>query len=313
VTNVPTAAIDSLERAAPGPHVVTIGNFDGVHRGHVHLIQRVIEDATGRGARSLVITFEPHPTQVLRPDIPFERLTAPEDKLRYIRETGVDDLVIIPFDREFAALEPAEFLELLTRTVQPAAMYVGEGFRAGSGETIRDFGDRHGFETTIIPRIRDGEAMISSSSVREALKTGDIATANRFLGRRYLLRGRVERGAQRGRELGFPTANLVLRRDACIPADGIYAGLVQLPDGRGTWQAMVYVGTRPTFDNGSRIVEANLLDFSGDLYHQGLEIEFVAFIRGDQRFDSVDGLTQQMRADEADIRRVLSDVRPEKQ
>jgi riboflavin kinase/FMN adenylyltransferase len=310
VTSPPDAAIPGLETLPAEPHVLTIGNFDGVHRGHQFLISRVIDDARVRRARSLVLTFEPHPTSVLRPDVPFERLTTPEEKQRLLASTGVDDLVVIPFTAEFARLSAEEFLSGIL-PAGPVAVHVGEGFRfghgrLGDGNTIRQFGERAGFETHVIPRLRNGEHVISSSAIRTALKQGDIASANTWLGRRYVLRGTVERGAARGRDLGFPTANLHLPANACLPSDGIYAAYARLPNGdQHPYHAMVYVGTRPTFDGGSRIVEANLLDFQGDLYTRELVVEFVAFVRGDARFDSPAALASQMAQDERDTREIF--------
>lgn len=299
------------------PHVVTIGNFDGVHRGHQYLIHRVIDEARARGQRSLIITFEPHPTAVLRPDLPFQRLTMPERKLQLLRATGIDEIVVIPFDREFALLEPNEFLSLLAKHIRPVAVFVGSGFkfgrgRAGDGETIDAFGREHGFETTVIPRIQDGDVTISSSSVREALAHGNIARANASLGRRFRLSGTVEHGAARGRALGFPTANLLLPSDVLVPADGIYAGYAHVSDRElGPRAAMIYIGSRPTFDNGERQVEVNILDFQGDLYTLDLEIEFVAWVRGDQTFDSAEALAAQMHDDESTSRAILAGSQPE--
>lgn len=317
MTDVPAGAVASLERVPRVPHVMTIGNFDGVHSGHQYLIQRVIDDARTRGQHSLVVTFEPHPATILRPDVPFQRLTTPSRKLEIIKATGVDDVVVIPFDREFAALEPDEFLKLLLPTVQPVAVFVGSGFhfgrgRSGDGGTIESFGKEHGFQTTIVQRLQDGDVTISSSSIRDALSHGNIARATASLGRRYRISGTVEHGAARGRELGFPTANLLIQPDVCVPSDGIYAGFAHLSDrALGPRAAMIYIGSRPTFDNGERQVEVNILDFSGDLYSLHLEIEFVAWVRGDQAFDSADALAAQMHDDEASSRVVLANSRPE--
>jgi len=305
-------AITAFQRLPPEPHVMTVGNFDGVHRGHQYLIARVMDDARRRVNRSLIVTFEPHPTSVLRPNLPFQRLTVPERKLALLRATGVDDVVVIPFDDAFAALEPHEFLTLVTESARPAAVFVGEGFRfgrgrSGDGETIATFGNEHSFTTTIIERLRDDGAMISSSSVRDALHTGDIERANGYLGRRYRLGGVVEHGAARGRELGFPTANLLLPPSCCVPCDGIYAAYAHVSSsGFGPQEAMVYIGTRPTFEGGDRIVEVNLLDFSGDLYTRYLDIEFVAFVRGDARFDSAAALAEQMHLDDRNTRVILA-------
>jgi riboflavin kinase/FMN adenylyltransferase len=312
VTDVPATAIASLERVERVPHALTIGNFDGVHRGHQYLIQRVIDDARLRGVASLVVTFEPHPATILRPDVPFHRLTSPEQKRQILQSSGVDDVAIVPFDHEFASLEPEAFLQMLVATVQPVAVFVGSGFRfgrgrSGDGETIAAFGNAHGFETTVVQRLQDGDVTISSSSVREALAHGNIARANACLGRRYRLTGTVEHGAARGRELGFPTANLLLPVDTCIPSDGIYAGFAHVSDrALGPRAAMIYIGSSPTFENGERQVEVNILDFNGDLYTQDLEVEFVAWIRGDKAFDSAEALAAQMHDDEATTRAVLA-------
>lgn len=317
MTPVPASALESLERVTRVSHSMTIGNFDGVHLGHQYLIQRVIDDARSRSLRSLVVTFEPHPTTVLRPDVPFHRLATPDRKLELLKATGVDDVAVVPFDREFAALEPDAFLSLLTRTVQPAAVFVGSGFRfgkgrSGDGATIDAFGQSHGFDTTIVERLQDGDVTISSSSIREALVHGNIARATASLGRRYRLKGSVEHGAARGRELGFPTANLLLPNDVCIPADGIYAGYAHVSDASsGPRSAMIYIGSRPTFDNGDRQVEVNILDFQGDLYTLDLEIEFVAWIRSDRAFDTAEALATQMHDDESMSRAVLASSHPE--
>ena len=304
----------ALAAAGTAPHVVTIGNFDGVHRGHQYLIEKVKASAQRRGAESLAITFEPHPAAVLRPDLAPERIATAAEKLRLLRATGLDSVAVIEFTREFSTLTPEEFLDLLLSTVHPVEVFVGEGFRfgkarVGDGDTIRQFGATHGFDTTIVTRLRDDDAMISSSSIRAALTSGDIAEAERYLGRRYRLLGTVEHGEARGRELGFPTANLTVDPTVCVPADGIYAALAHVPDGQmSARKAIVYIGSRPTFDNGNRIVEAYILDFSGDLYTQELEIEFVARIRGDQAFESAEQLIEQMNRDEQDARLILKDL-----
>jgi riboflavin kinase/FMN adenylyltransferase len=312
VTDAPQAAIDALQSGEQGPHVVTIGNFDGVHRGHQYLLSRVTADARGRAQRSLVITFEPHPTAVLRPDIQFERLTTPARKRALIKATGVDDIVVVPFDHAFSNVSAEAFLDLLVETVAPSAVYVGSGFRfghgrQGDGETIRSHGARHGYDTTVVQRLEDDGVTVSSSTIREALKRGDVARAARSLGRRYLLSGTVEHGAARGRALGFPTANLLIEPGICIPSDGIYAGFAHVAslDG-GPRQAMVYVGTRPTFDGGARVVEVNILDFAGDLYTRELEVEFLDFVRGDQAFESAEALASQMQRDEEVTRSLLA-------
>ena len=314
MTTAAEAAKAKLAGAGGQPHVVTIGNFDGVHRGHQYLIQQVVDAAQHRSVRSLAITFEPHPGAVLRPDHSPERLATADEKLRLLRATGLDNVVTLEFSREFANLEPVAFLDLVLSTVAPVEVFVGEGFRfghgrAGDGATIQQFGDRHGFDTTIVTRLRDDEHMISSSNIRAALKAGNVEDASRWLGRRYRLLGTVEHGAARGRELGFPTANLTADAAVCVPGDGIYAALAHLPDAQmSARKALVYVGTRPTFDNGERLVEAYILDFNGDLYTRELEVEFVAFVRGDQTFPSAEALSAQMADDERSAREILAGI-----
>jgi riboflavin kinase/FMN adenylyltransferase len=317
VTQPPKDVIERMAAVSDVPHAVTIGNFDGVHRGHQYLIQRVVERARRDGTRSLVVTFEPHPTSVLRPDHPFQRLTSEDDKRRLLCATGVDDLLVIPFSREFASLEPDEFLTHLAQHVHPTSIYVGEGFRfgrgrSGDGTTIRAFGELHGFDTVILPRLRDGEREISSSAVRTALQSGDVTTAAHALGRRYRLRGVVEHGAARGRELGYPTANLLVQDDLLIPMDGIYAAYAHVEQRHlGPRQSMVYIGSRPMFDGGGTHVEVNILDFAGDLYTLDIEIEFVEFMRGDAVFDSIDDLVRQIALDEERTRASLARNHPE--
>ena len=311
MTELPDEVIAALACIAPGPHVVTIGNFDGVHRGHQYLAQLVTERARVAGARSLAVTFEPHPTQALRPDQPFERLTSAEEKLRLLRATGVDEVVALPFTRAFAALSPQAFLDAIVPATAPVAVYVGEGFRfgdrrVGDAAFLRAYAAERGFAAVIVPRIADGARPISSSAARAALRAGELGEAERVLGRRYRLRGTVEHGAARGRELGYPTANLELPASACVPLDGIYAAYAHVDAGAiGARQAMVYIGSRPVFDNGPRVVEVNILDFMGDLYTLDLEIEFVRFIRPDATFRSVDELVAQIGRDEEATRVVL--------
>ncbi|RIK42857.1 MAG: bifunctional riboflavin kinase/FAD synthetase [Chloroflexi bacterium] len=316
MSDAPAPVKAAFERVCGGAHVVTIGNFDGVHLGHRFLIDIVRGRAAAEGARSMVITFEPHPISVLRPDAPFDRLSTPELKLSLLEAAGVDDIVVIPFDHAFAALSPEAFLRLVVEEAHPVAIYVGEGFRfgrarAGDGSTIVEHGRVLGYDGQVITRLADehGE-VVSSSAIRQALREGAVERAARMLGRRYRLRGTVEHGVARGRELGYPTANLHLPRWACVPGDGIYAGYAHVKQrAQQPMQAMIYIGTRPTFDNGERLVEVNILDFDGDLYTLDLEVEFVAFVRGDMAFDSVEDLVAQIADDETKTRaRLLAEA-----
>jgi riboflavin kinase/FMN adenylyltransferase len=313
----PRHVIDRFKPVAGQPHVVTIGNFDGVHRGHQYLLGRVVERARELDVAPLVITFEPHPVSVLRPESPLLRLTLPATKNEEIARCGVDSIVVIPFDLEFAALTAEEFLDLIRLHADPREIVVGEDFRfgkgrVGDGDYIADYARRYGFSAQIITRLGDEADVVSSSRIRDALSSGQADLAAQLLGRRYRLTGVVERGFARGRELGFPTANLMVVGELLVPASGIYAGYVHIDDPqREPHAALVYIGTSPTFEPRERIVEAHILDFDDDLYARTIEIEFVSYVRGDQRFESAEALIAQIRRDEIVSRSILADSPPE--
>lgn len=297
--------------------MVTIGNFDGVHRGHQYLLGQVTSIARDRGVPSLAVTFEPHPIAVLRPDKAPPRISTPESKVVELRKHGIDEIAVIPFDREFASLSPETFLSVLTEWASPVAILVGEDFRfgrmrSGDFQTIVDYGKQHGFSTHGVVPLTDEAGVVSSTRIRTALLSGDVDTAADLLGRRYTLSGLVEHGMARGRDLGYPTANLNIPGGLCIPGDGIYAGFAHLDDRHnGPRQAMIYIGTSPTFGDGNRRVEVNILDYRGDLYSSTLGIEFVAFVRGDRAFEDPEQLAEQMGKDEEASRSILAGVRPE--
>ena len=302
---------------APGPHVITIGNFDGVHLGHRHLIGQLRELAVRHNARPLVVTFEPHPTSVLRPDPPLQRIVTPERKLELLRSAGIDDILVIEFDREFANLSPEAFLDYLVPRTTPAAILVGDNFRfgrarSGDGDLLRSYGSQHGFVTELIEQCLIDGAPASSSRIRRHVQAGELPEAEALLGRRFRLSGVVRDGMARGRDMGFPTANLTPPSGLCIPADGIYAAYARTAEQPNLpRETLVYIGASPTFDPRERLVEAHILDFSGDLYATELELEFIAFLRGDQAFDSVDALVAQMQRDEAAARQLFKDTHPE--
>ena len=317
MSTAPAHVIDRFEAVGSAPSVVTIGNFDGVHRGHQYLLKQVVERARELGVRSLVITFEPHPVSVLRPDNPQARIALPTTKVRRIAACGIDDVVVIPFDLEFASLGPREFLDLLRDHVSPREIIVGEGFRfgnrrAGDTDYIEQYAREHGFGARIIERKADPDGVVSSSRIRAALRAGDVTLAEELLGRRFRLSGVVERGFARGRELGYPTANLMVVGELIVPADGIYAGFVHIDDSDApAHPALIYIGTTPTFETRERTVEAHILDFDADLYARNIEIEFVKFLRGDEKFDSVEALLDQIRQDEAQAREIFARCTPE--
>lgn len=308
----------ALSRLSGTRHALTIGNFDGVHRGHRYLLEQVKQTAAQRDVPSLVLTFEPHPIAVLRPGQAPPRISTPEDKVALLRRSGIDEVAVIPFDLEFAALEADEFLQLINDAASPTDVFVGDGFRFGkmrSGDinTLTSFGTRHGFTTHVVSPLVDDVGVVSSSRVRAALLDGLVEDAAVLLGRRFRLCGAVEHGMARGRDLGYPTANLAIASGLCIPGDGIYAGYAHLDDRRAEpREALVYIGSSPTFGERERLVEVNILDYRGDLYSQELEIEFLAFVRPDQVFDNANALMHQMTVDEQQAREVLARSRPEK-
>jgi riboflavin kinase / FMN adenylyltransferase len=278
---------------------VAVGTFDGVHLGHREVIA---------GSDS-VLTFDPHPVSVVAPQHTPKLLTTLERKAELIASLGVQELIVIPFDAEFARRSASEFLdEVLVGALAATRVAIGENFRFGhkaQGDT-RMLGADGRFETVVHPLLEiDGE-IVSSSHIRGLVLAGELAEANRLLGAPFQLRGRVTRGDRRGRRLGFPTANLVPDETLACPGHGVYACLT---DGR---PAAVSIGVRPTFETGrGELIEAYLLDFDGDLYGSTLSLEFLERLRGERRFESAEALTEQMRLDVERTRESVSaHVRP---
>jgi riboflavin kinase/FMN adenylyltransferase len=330
--------------------VATIGVFDGVHRGHQQIVGRAVQRAQDSGLPSVVLTFDPHPSEVVRPGSHPPVLTANRRKAELLEALGVDVMCVLPFTLEFSHLTAAEFVhEVLVEHLHAAAVVVGENFRfghraAGDVAGLKTLGARLGFATEGVPLLSDGEVTISSTYVRSCVDAGDVAAAAHALGRDHRVEGLVVRGDRRGgAELGFPTANLRVERYAAIPADGVYAGrlvrrgsdqraargagsqrgaAVAQPDARGAgaptgartpagagggWArpAAISVGTNPTFEGRERRVEAYVLDFDGDLYGENVGVDFRARLRAMERFDRVEDLIAQMKADVERTRQLI--------
>src|SRR5262245_28291815 len=290
--------------------VLTLGNFDGMHLGHQAIVRRALDEARGVGGQVVVLTFHPHPIAVVAPDKAPPLLQSLRDRLARLRDLGVDVTVVQRFTPAFAALEPDAFIgQYLSAHLELLHVVVGYNVtfgrgRVGTVDTLQALGARYGFAVDAVGPVTVGEAQVSSTALRQLIAAGDVRRAGELLGRPYTIRGRVVRGEQRGRTLGFPTANLHQRTGLLLPADGVYA-VRALLDGR-TVPAVLNVGVRPTFGELRRTVEAFLLDFDGDLYGRWITLELVERLRGERRFAGVDALRQAIAADVARTREVLA-------
>ena len=296
---------------APPGSVVTIGNFDGVHRGHQQVVAGVVVRAAETGALPVVTTFDPHPMSVIHPDSAPVRLTDLQRRLDLLEYLGVGATLVLPFTRELSLWEPAHFVdEVLVRALHAAEVHVGVNFRyghraAGNVETLRADGERHGFTVHALPLAGD-QARWSSTYVRQCLAEGDVAAATTALGRPHRVVGPVVEGDKRGRELGYPTANLALGDDIAIPDDGVYAGWLVRADGTSL-PAAISVGTNPTFGGTVRRVEAYVLDRDDlELYGERVGVEFVERLRETVTFDGIEPLVAQMAMDVEQARRITS-------
>jgi len=304
--------------AAPagwGRSVVTIGVFDGVHRGHQRTIGHTVERARDLGVASVVVTFDPHPSEVVRPGSHPAILTEAARKAELIEQLGVDVLCVIPFTLDFSKLSAETFVhDVLVEHLHATVVVVGENFRfghkaAGDVGLLAQLGRTFGFTVEGAPLVSSDtatETVVSSTYIRSCVDAGDVAEAARALGRPHRLEGVVVRGDQRGRELGFPTANLLVAPHAAIPADGVYAAYVRRGRSNGpALKGAVSVGTNPTFSGRERRVEVYLLDFDADLYGERLSLDYVARLREQRRYDGVQPLIDQIAKDVEDARAVL--------
>jgi riboflavin kinase/FMN adenylyltransferase len=301
-----------------GHCVVTIGVFDGIHRGHQSIIAEAVRMARERGVPSVLITFVPHPSEVVRPGSHPPVLTSIVRRAELVEQLGVDVFCALPFTLEFSRMAPDEFVHhALVERLHASAVVVGENFRfghkaAGDVTLLGRLGRTFGFSAHGVPLLAEGDTPLSATYVRSCVQAGDVATAAGVLGRPHRVDGLVERGDQRGRQLGYPTANLRTDQWVAVPADGVYAGrVVQLDEwgrtrpGDPLGLTAISVGTNPTFEVRQRRVEAFILDFDGDLYGAMLGVEFVERLRGMEKFANVDDLIQQMGRDVEQTRRVV--------
>lgn len=291
---------DGMDAAGLAGGVVAIGNFDGVHRGHQAVIERACAMASSLECPALALTFEPHPRQFFQPGKPLFRLSPPAGKLRLLRAAGLDGAVIAGFDAGFASQSAEAFVDnVLVARLGACAVVTGHNFhfgkgRAGSPQMLAEFGAAKGFDVATVGPQGSDETVFSSSAVRAHLAEGDLDAAAGILGYRWFFSAHIRHGEKRGRELGYPTANMALDPD-CGLRQGVYAVRVRI-DGNSAGGVASF-GVRPQFDNGAPLFETHIFDFSGDLYGRELDITPLAFLRGEARFDSIDALIAQMDAD----------------
>lgn len=292
--------------------VATIGFFDGVHRGHRFLIDRVIEEAQRSGMSSAVITFDRHPREVLQTDYQPDLLSTLDEKLLLLSKTHVDNTVVLHFDASLAALTAQDFMrDVLQRQLKVRKLIIGYDNRFGHNrsEGFDDYvryGKELGIEVICADAFLPDDVRVSSSVIRTCLREGRVEDANRLLGYDYTIESRIVSGYQNGRKMGFPTANLdVTRCQQLLPASGVYAVLVRLKDSVGWKRGMMNIGHRPTFNGTSTSMEVNLFNFSGDLYGQELLVSFISKIRDEHKFDSIDALAEQLQHDKVQINKLF--------
>lgn len=288
--------------------VLTIGVFDGVHRGHQYLLRQVVEKARETNRLSGVVTFHPHPRSVLHPELPLYYVSSIQERMELLSDTGIDVIAKLTFSRQLASVSAAEFVEMLQQYLRMQELIVGPDFALGRGregnvDTLRELSRQRGFELRIIGPITWDTLTVSSTGVRRAIAEGNVVEAEVLLGRRLSLTGKVIVGDQRGRTLGFPTANLEVAPELALPRDGIYVTVSRL--GEAAYPSVTSIGIRPTFSAGGRTVETYILDFTGDIYGQTMRLEFVERLRDELKFSSIDALVAQIRQDVESARAVL--------
>ncbi|MCA9223206.1 MAG: bifunctional riboflavin kinase/FAD synthetase [Planctomycetales bacterium] len=290
---------------------LTIGNFDGVHRGHAAIIERLKAQAAKVGGPAVVFTFDPHPVRLLRPEAAPPPLTWTDRKAELLAELGVDAVIAYPTDRALLALTAAEFFQRIVRDALAArAVVEGPNFyfgrdRQGNTETLRQFCQDADVALDIVTPIVAGESFISSSRIRDCVARGDVDEARRLLTRPYRIRGLVTHGARRGNTIGFPTANIAAV-DTLLPGEGVYAGRAYVDE--AVIPAAINIGPNPTFSEQQLKVEAHLLDYSGSLYGRTLEVDFLARLRDTRPFASVDALVQQLQHDVGETRVIAANA-----
>jgi riboflavin kinase/FMN adenylyltransferase len=289
--------------------VVALGNFDGVHLGHHAILKAAIDRAHGVGGQAYALTFDPLPAKVLMPDRAPQMLMTPEDKLEYLRASGLDGVLVLQFNLALSRLAPLDFVrDYLRDKLGVEAVVVGHSVsfghkRAGNAAVMVELGREFGFETIVVGPVKLDGIEVSSSKIRELILAGDLRGATRLLGRPHFLSGKVIHGRERGRTIGFPTANLDSQTE-CVPPDGVYATRVVLPD--GSYPSITNIGMRPTFHESARSIEAHIFDFDRDIYDRTIGLEIVERVRPERKFESGEALARQIKQDLQRAREILA-------
>lgn len=306
--------IYDLDSMPPHPFpVVALGNFDGVHLGHQAILKTAIERARAAGGTSFALTFSPLPAKVLAPERAPRLLLTAEDRFELMRRCGLDGVLVVNFTRELSQLSPRDFVrDFLLGKIGARVIVVGHSVsfghnRAGNAATLVELGREFGFEADIVGPIKAGGIEVSSTKVRELIRNGDLAGAASLLGRYHFLTGTVVHGRERGREIGFPTANIASETE-CVPPDGVYASRVVLPE--GVHPAICNIGMRPTFSESQRAIEAHIFHFDRDLYGHKVRIEMIERIRPEQKFASADELSHQIALDVRRAKEIITAAAP---
>ncbi|HLX36486.1 MAG TPA: bifunctional riboflavin kinase/FAD synthetase [Candidatus Binataceae bacterium] len=289
--------------------VVALGNFDGVHLGHRAILKAAMDRARAAGGTAFALTFDPLPAKLLFPERAPKLILHPEDKLELLRISGIDGVIVINFTHEFSLIEPLDFVrDTLVGRIGAREVVVGHSVnfghkRAGNASVMVELGREFGFDTTVVGPVKQGGIEVSSTKIRELISAGDLRMAAKLLGRYHFLRGPVVRGRERGRTIGFPTANLHSETEF-VPPDGVYATRVILDDGH--YPSITNIGMRPTFNETERSIEAHIFDFNRDLYGQRIRLEVIERIRGEKKFASADELRQQIARDLSRVHEILA-------
>lgn len=303
--------LHSIEELAgiPGPVHLAIGVFDGVHLGHQAVIGQAVRDAAADGGTPVVVTFDPHPARVLRPDAAPRLLTSTGHKVQILQSIGVQQILLVRFDQEFASTPPHDFVERLARGCKPLrSISVGRQWafgknRAGNLELLSQLGETLGYRVDGVPDVQIDGIPVSSTLIRAAIQEGRLHDAERYLGRQFTILGTVGHGKGLGRELGFPTANLSAHNEQ-FPPNGVYAVTARIDD--ALLKGVVNIGVRPTVEtNAARLLELHVFDYASDLYGRDVEVAFVKYLRGEKRFESLDALKAQIASDVVQARNLL--------